>query len=152
MLKIKKCNNLQYYDDSEIITKLNHNQIFVFGSNLLGKHGAGAAASALKHFGAIYNKGVGIQGQSYAIPTISVLKPYTRLELSIINKYVKDFILYTEKVEPKKEYLLTPIGTGLAGYNINDIYNMFAIKMFHDDNNKTSNIIYPSSFINLFIE
>lgn len=55
---------------SERITELAQNEIFVFGSNLAGRHGGGAARVAHKYFGAIYGQGIGLQGKSYAIPTM----------------------------------------------------------------------------------
>ena len=54
----------------ENITELRENEIFVFGSNLRGMHGSGAARVAMNRFGAVWGKGVGLQGRSYAIPTM----------------------------------------------------------------------------------
>ncbi len=101
-----------------IITQLNNNQVFVFGSNLAGRHGKGAALTAYKKFGAIYGKGVGPQGKCYAIPT----KDYNLrvLPLDIIQKYIIEFVNYA-KANPQLEFLLTPVGTGLAGYSIQQL-------------------------------
>ena len=63
--------------------------IFVFGSNLAGRHGRGAALAALKEHGAVYGKGIGLQGNSYAIPTKDFR--IQTLPLSVINNYVQDF-------------------------------------------------------------
>ena len=64
----------------ERITELKANEVFVFGSNLAGSHGGGAAALAFRKFGAVWGEGVGLQGQSYAIPTmqggVETIKPY----------------------------------------------------------------------------
>ena len=64
----------------EQITELKPNEVFVFGSNLAGAHGGGAARMAYRHFGAVWGQGVGLQGQSYGIPTmhggVDVIKPY----------------------------------------------------------------------------
>lgn len=96
--------------------------IFVFGSNEAGMHGAGAANIALKHHGAIYYQGFGIQGLSYAIPTKD--KKIDRLSLKEINKYVDDFLLHAEK-NYNNLFYLTPIGCGLAGFTPEEIAPMF---------------------------
>lgn len=96
--------------------------VFVFGSNLAGRHGAGAALCALKEHGAIYGCGIGRQGNSYAIPT----KNYNlrSLPLSRIAVYVRDFIRYARAC-PDEQFLVTRIGCGLAGYTARDIAPMF---------------------------
>lgn len=96
--------------------------IFVFGSNLAGRHGKGAALWALKHRGAIYGQGEGLQGKSYAIPTKS--KTLKSLPLNQINDAVKTFILFA-KNRTELKFQLTPIGCGLAGYRYEDIAPMF---------------------------
>lgn len=97
-------------------------KIFVFGSNLAGRHGAGAAKYARQHYGAIYGQGIGLQGDSYAIPT----KDYNieTLPLSEIKRYV-DMFLDFAKNHPKLEFQLTRIGCGLAGYKDDQIAPMF---------------------------
>lgn len=102
--------------------KKNMNEIFVFGSNLAGRHGKGAALHAKKYFGAIYGKGVGIQGSSYAIPTKGFKLEV--LPLSVIQGYVEEFIKFAEE-HPELEFKITPIGTGLAGYNLEVINPLF---------------------------
>ena len=97
-------------------------KIFVFGSNLAGRHGKGAALTASRDYGAVYGIGVGRTGNSYAIPT----KGY-RLEvlpLSVIEIYVKDFLSYA-KDNPGLIFLVTKIGCGLAGYKEAQISPMF---------------------------
>lgn len=103
------------------VTTLKPNQIFVFGSNLAGRHGKGAALYARQHFGAIYGQGVGRQGQCYAIPTKD--SRIKTLPLTVIKVYVDEFLDYAEQ-HKDLEFLLTPIGTGLAGYSLNDLYNI----------------------------
>lgn len=93
-----------------MITSLFPNQIFVFGSNLEGKHSGGAALQAHKDFGAIWGVGVGLQGKSYAIPT---MPPLT---LNEIEHYIIQFVHFA-RFTPQYEYLVTPIGTGIAGYS-----------------------------------
>lgn len=97
-------------------------KIFVFGSNLAGFHGAGAALHALKNHGAIKYCPVGIQGTSYAIPTKD--KNVRTLSLVSIRSYVAEFINYAIN-HPELEFEVTRIGCGLAGYDDADIAPMF---------------------------
>lgn len=96
--------------------------IFVFGSNLLGIHKKGAALTALEKHGAILGQGIGLQGNSYAIPTKE--NPRRSLCLTSINKFVADFILYAAYT-PEHCYSVTPIGCGLAGWDPSQIAPMF---------------------------
>lgn len=101
--------------------------IFVFGSNLAGRHGKGAAKFALEHHGAIYGQGEGLQGSSYALPTKDEhLKVRT---LNEIEESIRLFIIFAVK-NPDLLFMVTPIGTGLAGYSkwsIANIFNSFDI-------------------------
>jgi hypothetical protein len=97
--------------------------IFVFGSNLAGRHGAGAALCAFKDHGAVYGVGVGPQGSSYAIPTKD--QHIRTLELEAIQKYVWQFLRYAED-NPHLTFNVTRIGCGLAGYTDEQIGPMFA--------------------------
>ncbi len=106
----------------EMINELKENQIFVFGSNLAGIHGGGAAFDALSKFGAIYGQGIGLQGSSYAIPTKD--DNIETLPLAIIEKYIVDFIEFA-KSRPDLEFLVTQVGCGLAGYSIEEISSIF---------------------------
>ena len=101
----------------------NKSEIFVFGSNLAGRHGAGSARHALKHHGAVYGVGVGLVGSSYAIPTKDV--NLRILTLSEIAKYVKDFIAFASR-SPDLTFNVVDIGCGLAGYSPKDIAPLFA--------------------------
>ena len=121
---------------------LQSNQIFVFGSNLKGRHGAGAALLARNKFGAVYNKGIGIHGNSYAIPTKDI--NLVTLPLEEISNYVEDFIYFAKEFNDY-EYLVTEIGCGLAGYNPEQIAPMFARCL------EMSNIYLPLSFYNILI-
>ena len=96
--------------------------IFVFGSNLAGRHGKGAALYARKHYGAIYGQGSGLQGKSYAIPT----KGYKLevLPLDVIKSHVEEFITFA-KNNKNMTFLVTRIGCGLAGYTNEQIAPMF---------------------------
>lgn len=100
----------------------NKSTIFVFGSNLAGVHGAGAARAALDHFGAVYGKGIGLYGTSYGIPTKD-LKIKT-LPLKDIRNYVKKFVSFT-KSNPDLQFWVTRVGCVIAGYEDADIAPMF---------------------------
>lgn len=119
----------------EHITKLAPNEIFVFGSNLMGHHGGGAARAALNHFGAVWGVGVGIQGQSYAIPTMQG-------PVDTIRPYVDQFIEYAQ-AHPEQHFLVTPIGCGIVGFIPEEIAPLFnkAISMI--------NVSLPQCFINV---
>lgn len=97
-------------------------KIFVFGSNLGGRHGAGSALEALRHWGAIYGCVFGPQGSSYAIPTKD--KALRALPLDVIEKFVREFIEYAES-RPSVTFQVVAIGTGLAGYTHAQIAPMF---------------------------
>ena len=96
--------------------------IFVFGSNLAGRHGKGAALAARQHHGAIYGQGVGRQGDSYAIPTKD--RALHTLPLATIRYYVEHFLLYAHE-HPELTFEVTRVGCGLAGYTDADIAPMF---------------------------
>lgn len=97
--------------------------VFVFGSNLRGFHGAGAAKFALNHKGAILRQPVGRQGQSYAIPTKGALIKHT-LPLHSIKNYVDEFLVYAQQ-HMDLQFQITRIGCGLAGLKDKDIAPMF---------------------------
>lgn len=96
--------------------------IFVFGSNLAGRHGKGAALYAYQHYGAKYGVGVGRTGNSYAIPTKD--KQLHTLPLHSINEYVNQFLDYA-RTHPLLTFRVTRIGCGLAGYSDEKISPMF---------------------------
>lgn len=96
--------------------------IFVFGSNLAGRHGKGAALTARLYHGAIYGQGVGRQGNSYAIPTKD--ENLVSLPLHTIELYVIEFKEYA-KQHPELTFFVTRIGCGLAGYTDEMIAPMF---------------------------
>lgn len=102
----------------EFITHLEPNEIFVFGSNLRGLHGGGAARIANLKFGAIIGQGVGLQGQSYAIPTMQG-------GVETIRPYVDEFIDFA-KQHPELTFLVTRIGCGIAGFTDEEISPLFA--------------------------
>lgn len=102
---------------------LPENGVFVFGSNLMGRHGAGAAKTAAKHFGAVHGIGIGHLGQSYAIPTKGYVLT-SRLSVEEIRPYVQKFIAYAKDNKHLKFYV-TQIGCGLAGHDPKEISQLF---------------------------
>lgn len=104
------------------IYQLYDNEIFVFGSNEAGIHGAGAAKQAYFMFGAEYGKGEGLYGQSYAIPTKD--QSIGKLPLHNICDYVHKFIDFAHQ-NVQYDFLVTEIGCGLAGNSVEDIAPMF---------------------------
>lgn len=98
-------------------------KIFVFGSNLAGRHGAGAALEARRFHGAIYGVGEGLQGYSYGIPTKdAALKSRT---LDEVRASVEKFLVFARNTPPGIVYQVTPIGCGLAGFKPEQIGPMF---------------------------
>jgi len=125
------------------IVELKKNQVFVFGSNEAGIHGAGAAKLAEKKFGAIMGVGYGPQGKSFAVPTKD--KSIRTLPLEAIELYIKNFLL-DATLFPDKEFLVTKIGCGLAGYSEAEIANLFKGKTI------PKNITLPESFYRIIYE
>ena len=117
---------------SERITSLEPNEIFVFGSNLKGMHGGGAAYIAYRKFGAIMGQGVGLQGQSYAIPTMQG-------GVDTIRPYVDEFIAFA-KQHTELTFLVTRIGCGIAGFTDEEISPLF--KAAHG----VENIVLPPNW------
>ena len=114
------------------IDSLKKNEVFVFGSNLAGMHGGGAARAARLRFGAVMGQGVGMQGQSYGIPTMQG-------GVETIRPYVNDFIAYARQ-HPDRQFLVTPIGCGIAGFDPDDIAPLF------EEAREVRNISLPECF------
>ena len=113
------------------ITRLVANEVFVFGSNEQGLHHGGAAKAALNNFGAIMGQGNGLQGKSYAIPSMS--------GLGVMGEYVKEFCEFA-KGHPEKRFLVTEIGCGIAGYSIGEVAPLFECCA------EVENVTLPASF------
>ena len=113
------------------IRHLKENEIFVFGSNVNGYHGGGAAAAAMHHFGAVWGKGEGLQGKSYAIPT---MEGYEKLKEAVDR--------FTDFAEQHQElrFLVTAIGCGSAGYSPREIAPLFKGCIYLE------NVALPSGF------
>ena len=97
-------------------------EVFVFGSNLAGIHGAGAAKVALNKYGALWGKGVGLHGMTYAIPTKDEF--IHTLPLHEIEEFVERFVSDSNFYEDG-QYFVTRVGCGLAGYKDEQIAPMF---------------------------
>jgi hypothetical protein len=115
--------------------EMSDGEIFVFGSNLGGRHGKGAALCALREHGAVYGQGFGLQGNSFAIPTKD--ENLRTLPLLRIEAFVKLF-LESARLMSARTFRLTPIGCGLAGYTPDQIAPMFRIA--------PPNVIIPEEF------
>lgn len=100
-----------------VITELEDNQLFVFGSNLSGHHIGGAAKQAYEQFGAEWGIGAGITGQCYAVPTMNGIRE--------IERYVHQFLAVAAML-PDKQFLVTKIGCGIAGHEEKSIKPLFA--------------------------
>jgi Mg-chelatase subunit ChlD len=114
------------------IDRLAPGQIFVFGSNLQGAHGGGAAALAHSRFGAVWGQGVGLQGRSYAIPTMQG-------GVDTIKPYVDEFIRFAAQ-HPEMTFLVTRIGCGIAGFSEEEIAPLFSSAV------ALSNVWLPAGF------
>ncbi len=121
----------------EQITELGPDEIFVFGSNMAGHHAGGAARIARQKFGAIPGQGVGIQGQSYAIPTMQG-------GVETIKPYVDEFIEFASNCDHNTFYV-TRIGCGIAGFKDEEIAPLFkdALKLY--------NVRLPESFVRILL-
>ena len=120
------------------ISELKANEIFVFGSNLAGAHGGGAALLAYRKFGAIWGQGVGLQGQSYAIPTMQG-------GINTIKPYVAEF--YSFALEHKEyKFLVTRIGCGIAGFTPKEIAPLCVSAI------ELNNVVLPKDFVEIIQE
>lgn len=123
----------------ENISELRDREIFVFGSNMNGNHAGGAAKLALDKFGAIQGQPIGLQGSSYAIPTLD--EHMQKLPLDTIEKHVAGFFRFAEE-NPQLDFYVTKIGCGIAGFSIEEIKGVF----YKIDNAQISNIYIPKEF------
>lgn len=114
-----------------VIYSLAPNEIFVFGSNALGMHHAGAARVAYNEFGAEWGNGEGLQGQSYSIPTMEG-EHNTKLAIMRFTQYARE--------HPELKFLVTPVGYGIAGYTPEEIAPMFKDAAYLE------NVYLPISF------
>jgi len=111
------------------IESLQPGEIFVFGSNASGAHGAGAAATALERFGAVWGQGDGLQGQSYGIDTMS--------GPAVMRDGVERFLGFAAQ-HPELRFLVTEVGCGIAGYCPEQVAGFFT--------GAPGNVVLPESF------
>ena len=126
-----KTNNQKRITNNRI-QELNPGEIFVFGSNLEGAHGGGAALLAFRKWGAIWGQGTGLQGQTYGIPTMHG-------GVEEIRPYVDEFIRFA-KEHPELTFLVTEIGCGIAGFSPSEIAPLF------EQAREVKNIYLPERF------
>ena len=119
----------------DFITELKPDEVFVFGSNLAGSHGGGAAYIAWRKFGAVMGQGVGLQGQSYGIPTMQG-------GVETIAPYVVEFIAFA-KAHPELFFYVTRIGCGIAGFRDEEIAPLFLAAR------TLENVCLPESFVKI---
>lgn len=117
------------------ITTLADDEVFVFGSNLEGLHGGGAALLAYERFGAVWGQGTGLQGKSYGIPTMHG-------GVDVIAPYVDDFIAFAREHKGLK-FLVTEIGCGIAGFTVEEMAPLFRKAL------DEVNIYLPQRFIDI---
>ena len=121
----------------ENIEELKENEVFVFGSNMAGNHAGGAARTALEKFGAVMGQGEGLQGQSYAFPTLEADMSRSSLDHMLLSK----IDLYaTAECNPDKTFLVTKLGLGIAGHSLETMRKVF-------EGDKPENIILPKEFV-----
>ena len=121
----------------ENISKLKQNEVFVFGSNKAGNHVGGAARVAVEKFGAIMGHGEGLQGQSYAIPTLD--EQMDKVSTEELTRSVRRFADYT-RYNTDKVFYVTKIGCGIAGFSVEEIVEVFKSVSFGD------NVVLPQEF------
>ncbi len=129
----RKYSEMKYTPDN--IDHLEQDDIFVFGSNLAGHHVGGAALTAYRKFGAVMGQGVGLQGQSYAIPTMQG-------GIETIKPYVDEFIEVARECDQNTFYV-TRIGCGIAGFKDEEIAPLFAEAL------NLYNVRLPESFVKI---
>lgn len=112
-----------------MITELGPNEIFVFGSNPDGWHAGGAAKTALDRFGAVWGEGHGLHGRSYAVDTMS--------GLGVLEEEVRTLLEFATD-HPELRFLVTPIGTGIAGYDPEEVAPFFV--------GAPANVVLPDEF------
>lgn len=123
------------------VVKLNENEIFVFGSNMGGRHFGGAAHTAYVKFGAEWGIGEGFTGQCYAIPTLTREGQKMKLEAvktSIIRMYME------AKIHTELDFIVTKIGCGIAGFREAEIIPL--IREAEIAVGKLENVILPKDW------
>lgn len=117
--------------------------IFVFGSNTAGYHGAAAARYAMENHGAVWGRGVGLYGNSYALPTKD--RKIETLSIKEIEQHVEDFFEVVRR-NPDLTFWVTQIGCGLAGFKAKQIAPLFALALELD------NVKLPKAFLEILCD
>jgi hypothetical protein len=112
-----------------VITELKPGEVFVFGSNASGMHGAGAARTAFEKFGAAWGEGHGLHGQSYGIDTMSGMR--------VMEDEVRAFLEFAD-AHPDLKFLVTKVGCGIAGYTPEEVAPLFT--------GSPPNVVLPDEF------
>lgn len=134
---------MSQYTSMDQITNLQPNEIFVFGSNLAGRHGAGAARQAFEQFGAQMGVGEGLTGQCYAFPSLGKrLEKLTIFDLTRSRAKLFDVCM----ANPDKRFLLTKVGCGLAGYDEADMRALFRAVGMQTPFVRPENLILPEDW------
>lgn len=133
----------------ENITELKPYEIFVFGSNTLGQHHGGAAKIAHEKFGAVWGVAEGLSGQTYAIPTID-FDTWKPVHKCFLLECMKRFLKFVHK-NPRKKFYLTKIGCGIAGWDIEEMKEIFQ-NAFEGAGIIPDNLIVPKEFVNQYIK
>jgi len=123
-----------------MITSLKDNQFFVFGSNLNGNHSGGAAKQAKEQFGAEEGIAEGLSGKTYAFPTLE--REMTQRGIKALERS-RDRLFATARALPEKEFLLTKVGCGIAGYEESEMKALF---YGFSCGNRPKNIILPEDW------
>lgn len=113
------------------IRQLKDNEVFVFGSNIHGMHGGGAARFAYEHFGAEWGVGEGLTGRCYALPTMEGAESFRQAVVRFTR---------CAKENPTLTFLVTPVGCGIAGYSVEDVAPWFT------EASHLENVYLPESF------
>ena len=120
----------------ENITELHEDEILVFGSNMAGHHGGGAARTAHEKFGAKWGKAEGLSGQSYAFPTLN--RDYSKRTIEEL-KASKDKLYICAMLNPETTFFVTKVGTGIAGFTLEEMRDVF-------EGEKPKNVVLPKEF------
>ena len=121
----------------ENIEQLQENEVFVFGSNENGNHAGGAARVAVEKFGAVMGQAEGMQGQSYAIPTLD--KEMKQVSEEALREYIERFRKYADE-HKELTFYMTKIGCGIAGFDVE--YMAKVMKSF----DFSFNVVMPKEF------
>ncbi len=131
----------------EFINTLLPGEIFVFGSNTEGRHGAGAARMAAKVFGAEYGVAEGLTGSTYAIPTVDFSLGRERYPMEKVEGHILTFLSFAE-AHPSLVFLVTLIGTGIAGFSVEDVGGI--LSKYRD--RIPDNVVLPQEFLDVILQ